>query len=92
MKMNCLRMDSNDTLYGLDPKYLSELQGIFGTLVEEILTHLKTLTTPETTKRQTILSLELFQTVIGHGDLGHEKLFNLAVKLWGPHGRPKNCQ
>ncbi|XP_052791278.1 VPS35 endosomal protein-sorting factor-like [Mya arenaria] len=77
------KVDSNDTLYGLDPKYLSELQGICGTLVEEILTHLKTLTTPETTKRQTILSLELFQTVIGHGDLGHEKLFNLAVKLWG---------
>ena len=34
-------------MYGSDPKYLAEVRNICSTLVEEILSHLKTLNTPE---------------------------------------------
>ncbi|XP_053393595.1 VPS35 endosomal protein-sorting factor-like isoform X2 [Mercenaria mercenaria] len=76
------KVDSNDSLYASDPKYLNEVRGICSTLVEEILAHLKTLTTPETQKRQTQLALELFNTVVNHGDIGRQNLQNLVVNLW----------
>lgn len=36
-------MDSNDTLYGGDPKFLSEINKLCETLIGQILDHLKTL-------------------------------------------------
>ena len=42
-----IAVDSNDTLYGYDPKFLGELKQISGTLITEILNHLKTLDKPE---------------------------------------------
>ncbi|XP_052263042.1 VPS35 endosomal protein-sorting factor-like isoform X1 [Dreissena polymorpha] len=76
------KVDSNDSLYGSDPKYVSEVVGICSTLVDEILGHLKSLTNPENEKRQTQLSLELFHTLVAHGDVSQDKLLALAVKLW----------
>lgn len=40
-------MDSNDSLYGSDPKYIAEVESICSTLIEEILAHLKTLSSVE---------------------------------------------
>ena len=36
----------------------------------------------QTQKRQTTLALELFSTLIAHGDLKHQELHKLAVNLW----------
>lgn len=34
-------------------------------------------------KRQSLVSLELFQTIVCHGDIREPSLFSLATKLWG---------
>lgn len=34
-------------------------------------------------KRQGLVSLELFQTIVCHGDIREPSLFSLATKLWG---------
>lgn len=36
-------MDSNETLYGGDPKFLSEINKLCETLIGQVLDHLKTL-------------------------------------------------
>jgi hypothetical protein len=40
-------VDSNDAMYGSDPKFLAEVKGIADTLLTQILAHLKTLSIPE---------------------------------------------
>ena len=45
--VNDFAVDSNDSMYGSDPKFLNEIKSMSSTLVEEILSHLKTLTQPE---------------------------------------------
>ena len=42
-----LLVDSNDAMYGGDPKFLAEVKGVADTLITQILAHLKTLSTPE---------------------------------------------
>ncbi|XP_064600257.1 VPS35 endosomal protein-sorting factor-like [Liolophura sinensis] len=77
------KVDSNDALYGGDPKFIAEVNSISSTLLDEILSHLKMLSAPNLQKRQGSLALELFNTVIAHGDLTQEKVFTLASNLWG---------
>ena len=36
-------MDSNDVLYGYDPKFLAEVDSMFNTILDEILGQLKVL-------------------------------------------------
>lgn len=43
-------MDSNETLYGGDPKFLSEINKLCETLIGQILDHLKTLGRDEVRK------------------------------------------
>lgn len=40
-------MDSNDSMYGSDPKFLAEIKAVADTLVGEILAHLKAISSPE---------------------------------------------
>ena len=40
-------VDSNDRMYGSDPKYITEVRGICAMLMEQVLTHLTSLTAPE---------------------------------------------
>ena len=40
-------VDSNDSLYGSDPKYVNEVRSVCSTLVEQILNHLQDLKTAE---------------------------------------------
>lgn len=40
-------MDSNDAMYGSDPKFLADVKSVGDTLLNQILSHLKTLSSPE---------------------------------------------
>ncbi|XP_064415213.1 VPS35 endosomal protein-sorting factor-like isoform X1 [Latimeria chalumnae] len=76
------KVDSNDNLYGGDPKFLAEINKLCETLILQILDHLKTLGRDETLKRQSALALFLFNSILAHGDLRNNKLNQLAVNLW----------
>ena len=45
-------VDSNETLYGGDPKFLSEINKLCETLIGQILDHLKTLGRDEVRRNQ----------------------------------------
>ncbi|XP_010135879.1 PREDICTED: UPF0505 protein C16orf62-like, partial [Buceros rhinoceros silvestris] len=76
------KVDSNDTLYGGDSKFLAEINKLCETVIAQILDHLKTLGKEETLKRQSQLALYFFNTILAHGDLRNNKLNQLAVNLW----------
>ena len=40
-------VDSNDSMYGNDPKFVAEVKNMASTLIGEILAHLKTISNPE---------------------------------------------
>ncbi|XP_064636614.1 VPS35 endosomal protein-sorting factor-like [Lineus longissimus] len=75
-------MDSNDAMYGSDPKFLNEIKKICTTLMEEVLTHLKTLESTEQLKRQSTIAFELFSHILAHGDIRNHDMFGLALNLW----------
>lgn len=76
------KVDSNDTLYGGDSKFLAEINKLSETLVSQILDHLKTLGKEETLKRQSQLAHYFFNTIVAHGDLRNNRLNQLSVNLW----------
>uniref|UniRef100_A0A8B9FB04 VPS35 endosomal protein-sorting factor-like n=1 Tax=Amazona collaria TaxID=241587 RepID=A0A8B9FB04_9PSIT len=76
------KVDSNDTLYGGDSKFLAEINKLCETVIAQILDHLKTLGKEETLKRQSQLALYFFNTILAHGDLRNNKLNQLSVNLW----------
>ncbi|XP_059682181.1 VPS35 endosomal protein-sorting factor-like isoform X4 [Gavia stellata] len=76
------KVDSNDTLYGGDSKFLAEINKLCETVIAQILDHLKNLGKEETLKRQSQLALSFFNTILAHGDLRNNKLNQLSVNLW----------
>uniref|UniRef100_A0A672Z2W4 VPS35 endosomal protein-sorting factor-like n=1 Tax=Sphaeramia orbicularis TaxID=375764 RepID=A0A672Z2W4_9TELE len=76
------KVDSNETLYGGDPKFLSEINKLCETLIGQILDHLKVLGRDENTRRQGALAFSLFGVLVSHGDLRNNKLSQLTVNLW----------
>ncbi|KAM5151572.1 VPS35 endosomal protein-sorting factor-like isoform 2-T2 [Mantella aurantiaca] len=76
------KVDSNDNLYGGDPKFLTEIGKLCDTIIGQILEHLKVLGKEKTLKRQSTLALLFFNSIIAHGDLRNNKLNQLAVNLW----------
>ncbi|KAJ7305823.1 hypothetical protein JRQ81_010189, partial [Phrynocephalus forsythii] len=76
------KVESNDTLYGGDTKFLAETNKLCETVVAQILEHLKSLGKDETLKRQSQLALYFFNSILVHGDLRNNKLNQLAVNLW----------
>uniref|UniRef100_A0A7M4EK97 VPS35 endosomal protein-sorting factor-like n=1 Tax=Crocodylus porosus TaxID=8502 RepID=A0A7M4EK97_CROPO len=76
------KVDSNDTLYGGDSKFLAEINKVCETVITQILDHLKTLGKDEALKRQSQLALYFFNTILAHGDLRNNKLNQLSVNLW----------
>uniref|UniRef100_A0A6I8NRS7 VPS35 endosomal protein-sorting factor-like n=1 Tax=Ornithorhynchus anatinus TaxID=9258 RepID=A0A6I8NRS7_ORNAN len=76
------KVDSNDNLYGGDAKFLAENNKLCETVVTQILEHLKTLGKDETLKRQSVLALSFFNSILAHGDLRNNKLNQLSVNLW----------
>ncbi|KAF4523437.1 hypothetical protein B566_EDAN010370 [Ephemera danica] len=84
-------VDSNDALYGSDPKFVAEVDRMCGVIVEEILIHLKSLETNDTLDKQANISLELFQRLVSLCDLSHASTANLAIKLWQLSHRRGRC-
>uniref|UniRef100_A0A4W3I4S5 VPS35 endosomal protein-sorting factor-like n=1 Tax=Callorhinchus milii TaxID=7868 RepID=A0A4W3I4S5_CALMI len=76
------KVDSNDNLYGSDPKFLAEINKLSDTLIGQILDHLKTLGKDENLRRQSALAMSLFNSILIHGDLRNNKLNQLAINLW----------
>ncbi|XP_057342970.1 VPS35 endosomal protein-sorting factor-like isoform X7 [Manis pentadactyla] len=79
----CLsQVDSNDSLYGGDTKFLAENNKLCETVMAQILEHLKTLAKDEALKRQSSLGLSFFNSILAHGDLRNNRLNQLSVNLW----------
>uniref|UniRef100_A0A670YT69 VPS35 endosomal protein-sorting factor-like n=1 Tax=Pseudonaja textilis TaxID=8673 RepID=A0A670YT69_PSETE len=76
------KVESNDTLYGGDTKFLAETSRLCETVISQILEHLKNLGKDETLKRQSHLALCFFNSLLAHADLRNNKLNQLAVNLW----------
>ncbi|XP_028332294.1 VPS35 endosomal protein-sorting factor-like isoform X2 [Gouania willdenowi] len=87
------KVDSNETLYGGDPKFLSEINKLCETLIGQILDHLKILGREEqTTRRQSTLAFSLFNVLLAHGDLRNNKLNQLSVNLWNLSHKHGHCE
>uniref|UniRef100_A0A669D9H7 VPS35 endosomal protein-sorting factor-like n=1 Tax=Oreochromis niloticus TaxID=8128 RepID=A0A669D9H7_ORENI len=86
------KVDSNETLYGGDPKFLSEINKLCETLIGQILDHLKTLGRDESTRRQGALAFSLFGVLLAHSDLRNNKLSQLAVNLWNLSHKHGYCE
>uniref|UniRef100_A0A665UVW2 VPS35 endosomal protein-sorting factor-like n=1 Tax=Echeneis naucrates TaxID=173247 RepID=A0A665UVW2_ECHNA len=86
------KVDSNETLYGGDPKFLSEINKLCETLIGQILDHLKALSRDESTKRQGAVAFSLFGILLAHGDLRNNKLSQLAVNLWNLSHKHGHCE
>lgn len=85
------KIDSNDKLYGSDPKYIAELEKLSGIILEEILHYLQEIS--DQPSRQGTLALELFNVGIGHGDLVDSRFATLLGNLWhlaGKQGQAKS--
>uniref|UniRef100_A0A672K1H5 VPS35 endosomal protein-sorting factor-like n=1 Tax=Sinocyclocheilus grahami TaxID=75366 RepID=A0A672K1H5_SINGR len=76
------KVDSNETLYGGDPKFIAEINKLCETLIAQVLDHLKGLGRDEGVRRQGSLAFSLFGCLLAHGDLRNNKLNQLAVNLW----------
>uniref|UniRef100_A0A8C1KR93 VPS35 endosomal protein-sorting factor-like n=1 Tax=Cyprinus carpio TaxID=7962 RepID=A0A8C1KR93_CYPCA len=87
------KVDSNETLYGGDPKFIAEINKLCETLIGQVLDHLKGLGRDEVrycvcsfvfqgVRRQGSLAFSLFGCLLAHGDLRNNKLNQLAVNLW----------
>ncbi|KAG7226495.1 hypothetical protein INR49_003815, partial [Caranx melampygus] len=87
------KVDSNETLYGGDPKFLSEINKLCETLIGQVLDHLKTLGRDEqSTRRQGAVAFSLFGVLLAHGDLRNNKLSQLAVNLWNLSHKHGYCE
>lgn len=87
------KVDSNETLYGGDPKFLSEINKLCETLIGQILDHLKALGRDEQNpRRQGALAFSLFGVLLAHGDLRNNKLSQLAVNLWNLSHKHGYCE
>ncbi|XP_038125096.1 VPS35 endosomal protein-sorting factor-like isoform X2 [Cyprinodon tularosa] len=85
------KVDSNETLYGGDPKFLSEINKLCETLIGQILDHLKGLSKDESTRRQSALAFSLFGVLVAHGDLRNNKLSQLSINLWNLSHKHGHC-
>ncbi|XP_036166147.1 VPS35 endosomal protein sorting factor-like isoform X3 [Myotis myotis] len=76
------KVDSNDSLYGGDSKFLAENNKLCETVMAQILEHLRALAKDEALKRQSLLGLSFFNSILAHGDLRNNRLNQLSVNLW----------
>lgn len=73
------KVDSNDTLYGSDEKFLSEIEKMCKIILTEVLNLLKE---KGTSKKQSALMLELFVCLMNRCDLEDGLTRKLAYNLW----------
>ncbi|XP_076122987.1 VPS35 endosomal protein-sorting factor-like [Alosa pseudoharengus] len=85
------KVDSNETLYGGDPKFMAEINKLCDTLIGQVLDHLKALGNGEGLRKQSSLAFSLFNALLAHGDLRNNKLNQLAVNLWNLSHKHGHC-
>ncbi|KAG2455769.1 CP062 protein, partial [Polypterus senegalus] len=76
------KVESNETLYGGDPKFVAEINKLCDTLIDQILDHLKSLGKEEAFQRQSSIAIMLLNTLLAHGDLRNNRLNQMVVNLW----------
>lgn len=74
-----LLVDSNDSLYGSDPKFIAEINKMCSLILGETLSHLKQL---DPSRKQSTLALELLTKIAIRGDLSCSYLQTLLFSLW----------
>lgn len=77
------KVDSNDALYGGDPKFRAQLEQLCTSVLDQLLSHLRALGESGHVERQARLALELLQRLVIGANLERRPLFSLAVSLWG---------
>nr|XP_037287225.1 VPS35 endosomal protein sorting factor-like [Rhipicephalus microplus] len=77
------KVDSNDALYGGDPKFRAQLEQLCTSVLDQLLSHLRALGEAGHVERQARLALELLQRLVIGANLERRPLFSLAVSLWG---------
>jgi len=75
------KVESNDTLYGNDEKFIEEIHNRLTKICEQIIQFLKD-TANTNPKRQSSLALDFFNRLISHADLNQPKCLKFAVNLW----------
>ncbi|XP_041702348.1 VPS35 endosomal protein-sorting factor-like isoform X2 [Coregonus clupeaformis] len=85
------KVDSNETLYGGDPKFVAEINKLCETLIGHVLDHLKSLGRDESVRRQGSLAFTLFGCILAHGELRNNKLNQLSVNLWNLSHKHSYC-
>ncbi|CAF3518945.1 unnamed protein product [Adineta steineri] len=83
------KVESNDTLYGNDEKFLNEIYQRLNKLCEQIIQTLKDLANTNP-KRQSSLAIEFFNRFIAHTDLNQQKCIKFAANLWNLSQRNSN--
>jgi len=73
---------SNDDLYGLDPKFTSEINALCSQVTDLVLIQLKYFGVTHQPRLQGTLALDLFTRIVMSASLRSEKAFTLAVNLW----------
>ncbi|XP_050032588.1 VPS35 endosomal protein-sorting factor-like [Dermacentor andersoni] len=76
------KVDSNDALYGGDPKFRAQLEQLCTSVLDQLLAHLRALGESGHVERQARLALELLQRIVIGANLERRPLFSLAVSLW----------
>ncbi|KAG0422746.1 hypothetical protein HPB47_001453, partial [Ixodes persulcatus] len=75
-------IDSNDALYGGDPKFTAQIVELCGSVMDEVLSHLKYLGDAGQYQRQAALAMELLNRILIGGSLENKSLLSLCVNLW----------
>ncbi|KAK7080473.1 hypothetical protein SK128_016845 [Halocaridina rubra] len=84
-------VEGNDSLYGGDPSVQHEAEELCTSLLQDILTHIQSLT-GVSEKRIGPLSLNTLWCIITWGDLNDVQMMNMAVFMWSfiiKHNRPQ---
>jgi hypothetical protein len=78
------KVDCNDSLYAGDRKLVAEVAKLVHTLLEQVMEHMKGLTSSlEMKKRQSLMALGLFVRLFSHAEISEEtNLSALLVNLW----------
>lgn len=75
-------VDSNDALYGADPKFIAEINKMCNIIVDEVLADLKHLGQTDQLRKQSQLAMELFIRIVTRSDITNPAMVHLATNLW----------
>lgn len=79
LNLNYVLVESNDTLYGSDAKFISEIDKMSSIILGELLSQLKQL---GPSRKQATIALELMVRIATLTDLGNNNINGLAINLW----------